>query len=208
MVRKGKLTDKENQQIETFIENNPDCAFQLELAREELDEVVYANEIAGQPSSGALDRLLSDIQKEPGASRATKQSSFSLSDIFSIFSPNFASYALPAALAVIIMQAVTLGVVLQKPSESPVSYKTASKKTGEAKLTGSFAFVLFAPDASAKEISDLLNKFNAQIIEGPKPNQMYKVKLAAKKLPTEDVAKIVNSLKGEGKVIKLILPAK
>ena len=78
------------------------------------------------------------------------------------------------AVAVIVAQAVTLGVVMQGDSK----FEVANDGTGTHMVVGTAAIVGFAEGATMDEVGAFLTAFGASIIDGPKAGGLYTVQLA------------------------------
>ena len=209
----GTLSVSEKQKFEAFLKQHPEFSLQVDLACEEHEEVVFSNENAGMPSSGALDKLMSDIAKEsPVRAEAPSQGKSLLAFFIEIYE-GFRPYALAAACGIIVMQAFAMTVFLQgqvdpKNGVPEVRYQTASKKSDKVDVQkGSHIYVLFQENASVAQVTDLLDELDARIVEGPEPNGMFKVKISDKALPDQDRESLIAKFKAKTDLVEFILPA-
>src|SRR5580692_5788520 len=65
----GTLSRSERQRVEDALRRDPDLAFKLELAREELAETIHLNETLGAPPREVADRLMAAIDAETPTDR-------------------------------------------------------------------------------------------------------------------------------------------
>jgi hypothetical protein len=80
-------------------------------------------------------------------------------------------------------------------------FNTASVQ-GEQSIQpeGTFGLIRFAPDATAGDMSKVLESRKIAIIDGPSGNGMYRVRFAMTAIPKEDLAKLLKSLQDESTV--------
>jgi len=57
--------------------------------------------------------------------------------------------------------------------------------------------VRFAREASAGEITQFLEDYQATLVDGPKPGGVYRVRIAMKELAKEELARIVSRMRRE-----------
>ena len=69
---------------------------------------------------------------------------------------------------------------------------------------GTYALISFAPQASAAEITKLLQTYKMAIVEGP-AGEMYTVRLAMTGMPKEELARIIKQLQDE-KTVRFVYP--
>lgn len=181
----GTLSPEDEARVARYVEAHPEMAPLVELTRAERAETIAGNEAVGAPSRHALDRLMArvaEVQRAQGhVPKVTQDSLLSravegLAEFVQSLAPRQLAFAAAAALALIIAQGVTLGVMLG-PTQ-PGGYTTASgEKEGPA--AGTFALVRFAPGATAAAIGDMLLDLEATIVDGPKAGGIYRLKIAA-----------------------------
>jgi hypothetical protein len=107
----------------------------------------------------------------------------------SSFGPRTFVGLLAAAVLVIIVQAaVTTALVTQHGG----SYQTASAPT-----EGAIVAVRFVPHASVADITKFLDAYKASLVGGPRPGGFYRLRIAAKTLPQQELAKIVSQIAQE-----------
>ena len=81
-------------------------------------------------------------------------------------------------------------------------YETASAPTNVAGA-GAYALIRFQPQASAADITNFLETNKLSMSGGPSAGGLYRVQIAATKLPKADLDRIVKTLR-EDKVVGFI----
>ena len=198
----GKLDAADAARVQAYLHAHPDMKRQLALIREERDQSASDNEALAGPAPVSIDRVLASV----GHDRRTPAS---LSNIWDRLGAYFAGSSIPAEVrwagiaagALLLIQAAVIGSLLL--SRSPDSYQTASGKHVPA--SGSTLLVGFADGATAPAIAALLSDLDAQIIEGPKPGGMYRVRLAKSPASEAERQDIVRKLLGRTDVVKVVL---
>jgi len=94
-----------------------------------------------------------------------------------------------AAVLTIIVQAAFTTLLVTGQSGS---YQTASAPTDGATVA-----VRFAPDARIADITQFLNSYGASLVGGPRPGGFYRLSIADKALPQDELAKIAASMMRE-----------
>jgi hypothetical protein len=87
-----------------------------------------------------------------------------------------------AVLAITVQTAITT----MRPAEQRGSYQTASAPT-----QGSLVAVRFAPQASMADITEFLDAYQASLAGGPRPGNLYRLRIGETTLPQAELAKIV-----------------
>lgn len=182
----GTLEPDETARVDAYLEAHPEVKDHLELVHEEMDGTIGVNEALGSPSAGAIDRLMDLVAAEsPAAFRSAHASGGlmqSILDWFADMSPRAVAMGATLAVAVIVAQAVTLGVVMKDGSK----FEVANDGTGTHMVTGTAAIVGFAEGATMDEVGAFLTAFGASIIDGPKAGGLYTVRLAEEALATAE----------------------
>ena len=105
------------------------------------------------------------------------------------------AWLIAAAVMGIIVQASIRREVVTKEGRG---YQTASAPTG-----GAIVAVRFAPQASAAEITKLLDAYNASLVGGPRPAGLYRLLIGEAAVPQEELAKLVDRIARE-KVVEFV----
>ena len=188
----GTLSLREAQSVEAALASDPELARRYELVREELAQTVALNELLGAPSVRAMDALFAKIDAEPARHPAM---SFDLGGrlrtFFASLSPRTLAYAGTAAALAIMLQAAVIGGFVIK-DQSAGGYQTASAPPSAT--DGTYAVIQFKPQASAADITKFLETNKLSIADGPSAGGLYRVRIAAKKLPKADVTRTIKTL--------------
>jgi hypothetical protein len=172
----GTLDPRDTRRVEAALANDPELARRYELVREELSQTVYLNETLGAPSPRAMEALFAKIDAEP------------------VRRP-MVSMNLGARIGEFFA-----GIVLKEKSAG--SYEIASAPTNVAG-DGAYALIRFQPQANAADITKFLETNELSIAGGPSAGGLYRVRIAATKLPKTDLDRIVKTLQ-EDKVVGFI----
>jgi hypothetical protein len=207
----GTLTPREARRVQAAVDGDPELARRLALAREEQAETVLLNESLGAPSSHAMDKLFARIDAEeeraPRRVRSPVRLGTWIGDQLSRLSPRALAWsAAAAALAIVLQAGLLLGLLLSETS-GPGSFQTASG--GQVTDAGAGAFVLlgFAEGATATDITAFLEARNASIVEGPRAGGLYRVRVADKALPQQELERIVGEMRAQVPVVRFVAPA-
>jgi hypothetical protein len=188
----GTLSLREAQSVEAALASDPELARRYQLVREELAQTVALNESLGAPSVRAMDALFAKIDAEPVRHPAMSSDlAGRLREFFASLSPRTLAYAGTAAALAIVLQAAVIGGFVIKDQGG--GYQTASSHQTGAD-DGSYAVIQFKAAASAADITKFLETNKLSIADGPSAGGLYRVRIAAKKLPKADVTRIVKTL--------------
>jgi hypothetical protein len=216
----GTLNPRDSRRVEDALARDPALARQYAAIQEEYAATIYLNESLGAPSSRAMYRLFAAIDAEPA--RTPRDSSFSLSSrvagFFASLSPRALTWSASLGALALLLQAGVIGAMLARPE--PASFQTASYQPPPAAfeqrraepITRSLvaepaprAFVRFAPDARAAEITALLESYQATVIDSAKDG-VFRLQFGDKPMAKQDLGNLMNRLQGE-KIVSLALPA-
>lgn len=196
----GRLARAETSRVENYLQQHPDVLAQLELIRAEREETVRANEVIARPPASMSSRLMAAL---PAA-----RSSFSdrwLSSAARFFTMPTAWgvqwAALVAASLVLAQAALITGLLLGSSNQT---YQLAS---GTPTAGGLTALIAFSDDAKAPAIARLLAEFDANIIDGPKPGGVYKIRLRTLDTSQPMQTALLNKLAERRDVVRIVLPS-
>ncbi|MGO9046408.1 MAG: hypothetical protein ACLQFW_05895 [Xanthobacteraceae bacterium] len=200
----GTLNPREAQSVEAALARDPELARRYELVREELAQTIHLNETLGAPSPRAMTALFAKIDAEPARTAAPSINlAARIREFFASLSPRTLAWSAGAAALAIVLQAAVIGGIVLK-EQSAGSYQTASV-SGSASGEGAYALIRFQPQASAAEVTNFLETNKLSIAGGPAAGGLYRVRIAATKLPAADLDRRVQSLQGD-KVVGFIAP--
>jgi len=212
----GTLEPSDVAKVDAYLERHPDMAVQLDTAREDCDQSIRANETIAGPSGAALDRLMAQIETETpvhrrahhaairAATRAEHGLMGAIDDFFRSLSPGRLGWTAVAAAAVIMLQAGVVGTMMLNPSSGQSTYQTAS---GGKTLNGTFALVQFTATASLSDVSAYLTEQGAEIVAGPKPGGLYRVRLSVDNLDEAKRSALIEKLRSNVTLINAVLPS-
>jgi hypothetical protein len=197
----GTLSRREAHKVEQALAEDADLATQYTTVQQDLVETIGLNESLGAPSARAMQKLMADIEADTATARRT-QKSFNLgawlSDKLSSFSPRTLAWsATAAALAIVLQGGLLAGMFVNERQGS--NFLTMSAPVEHVVKEGTYAMISFAPQATAGEITKLLETYKIAVVEGP-AGGVYKVRLAVTSLPKEEVAKVLKRLQDESSV--------
>jgi hypothetical protein len=202
----GTLNRRDSARVEEALAHDPELARRYELVREELGETIHLNESLGPPSARAMERLMSVIDAEPARRRTP--GALDLRTRFAAFisalSPRTLAWSASGAILAIILQAGLLAGLWITERTGP-GYETASYGRTAAQ-PGTFAIVRFAPQASAADITRLLEENKITVVDGPKPGGLYRVRVADTRLSKDELDRIISRLQ-QDRTIAFAAPA-
>jgi hypothetical protein len=208
----GTLDHRDMKRVEAALAEDPELARRYELVREELGETIHLNETLGAPSARAMEALFAKIDAEPARRPAISLNlGARIGEFFAGLSPRTLAWsASAAALAIVLQAGLIAGIMLNETG--PAGYATASAPTsvsGEGSIgmptafQGDYALIRFQPRANAAEITQFLETNKLSVAGGPSAGGLYRVRIAAAKLPKTDLDRLVKTLQ-ENKVIGFI----
>ena len=198
----GTLGRRDTQRVEAALANDPELARRYELVREELAQTIHLNETLGAPSPRAMAALFAKIEAEPARNKAASINlGARIRAFFASLSPRTLAWSTSAAALAILLQAGLIAGIMLKEKNAG-GYETASAPTNVAGA-GAYALIRFQPQASAADITNFLETNKLSISGGPSAGGLYRVRIAATKLPKADLDRIVKTLR-EDKVVGFI----
>ena len=202
----GKLDAEDNARVEAYLSAHPEMASQLGLVEEEVAATVEVNELAGSPALGSSQRFMERIDQEFGTQDRQAGAGWlatQLAQLRQALQMPVARYAAMAAVVVIAVQAVTIGTLSIDGSDNP-GYQTASG--GNQTATGNAAHLLlsFVPEATAAEITKLLEEIDGIIVSGPKGGNFYEIRITKESVSEQDLDKLVDALSKRDKLVGFV----
>jgi anti-sigma-K factor RskA len=194
----GTLSRRDADRVEQALVADRDLARCYDVVREELNETIHLNETLGAPSARALEKLFAAIEAEtPVARKPSFNLGAWLTGFVSGFSPRTIAWTAAAATIAIVVQAAVLTTVVVKDQTGGMGL--ASHETGD-----SLAIVRFTPQATAADITKFLDAHKAVMVDGPKKGGMFTMRLPASGMSKPDVAKLVQQMQTETKIVEFI----
>jgi hypothetical protein len=197
----GTLSRRDAQRVDEALKRDPELARRYALVREELGETIGLNESLGAPSGRIMTDLFARIDAEPQRRTAAAPGlGARIAEFIAALTPRTLAYAGGAAAIAILLQAGIIGSIMLKQSAG--TYETASAP-GAQSSAGAFALIRFAPQASQDDVTKFLAANKLSVVAGPMNGGLYRVRIAAEKLPQADLAARIQQLQ-DGRVIAFI----
>jgi hypothetical protein len=201
----GALGGRDSRRVEEALARDPDLARQFAVVREEYAETIRLNESLGTPSARAMQKLFAAIEAEPSPNpRTSLNIAARFTGFFAKLSPRTLAWSGSIAALALVLQAGVIAVNLI--GNRPASFETASLSTNEPiarDLSVSLprAMVRFVPDARVSDISALLDKYQASIIEGGRGG-LFKLQFGNRAMSKDEVGGLLSRLQNE-KIVSL-----
>ena len=194
----GTLNARDARRVEKGIARDPVLAQQYEAVRAEYAETIDLNESLGAPSVRAMQKLFAAIDAEPAvAPKTSRRLASRISGFFASLSPRTLAWSASFGAVLLLAQAGVIGAVLMK--DRTVAYQTASLSMNEpltrALVRPAKALVRFTPDARVADITAVLDRYQASIVEGAKDG-VFRLQFS-KAMSQDDLAGVLNKLQRE-----------
>jgi anti-sigma factor RsiW len=205
----GTLNPRDARRVDEALARDPELAKQYAAIREEYAETIDLNESLGAPSARAMQKLFAAIDTEPaGKPSLSRGISTRIAGFFASLSPRTLAWSSGIGALALLLQAGVIGTVLMK--NQPTSFQTASLSMDEP-VTRSLgveapprALVRFAPDARVADITALLDRYQAAIVDTR--GGMFRLQFGSKAMAKDQIAGLMSRLQGE-KIISLAVAA-
>jgi anti-sigma factor RsiW len=205
----GTLSTRDARRVEDALASDPELARQYAVIREEYAETISLNESLGAPSSRAMAKLFAAIDAERKPSLSISLTT-RISEFFARLSPRTLAWSASLGAVALLLQAGVIGTVLMKNQTG--SFQTASLSLNESSsapitrdLAGSVAptraLVRFAPEARIADITNLLDTYQASIVDGAKGG-MFRLQFGGKAMSKDELAGLLARLQRE-KIVSL-----
>jgi anti-sigma factor RsiW len=203
----GTLNSRDARRVDEALAGDPELARQYAAIREECAETIDLNESLGAPSARAMRKLFAAIDAEPAAKPSLSRSiSARIAGFFASLSPRTLAWSSSLGALVLLLQAGVIGTLVKN---QPASFHTASLSVDEP-VTRSLgaepprALVRFAPEARVADITALLDRYQAAIVETQ--GGMFRLQFGTKAIAKDQMAGLLSRLRGE-KIIGLAVAA-
>jgi len=202
----GTLNARDSRRVDEALGRDPELARQYAVIREEYAETIHLNENLGAPSARAMQKLFAAIDAEPARKpHASLNLAARFTGFFARLSPRTLAWSAGLGALALLLQAGVIGAVLM--NNRPASFQTASLSTnqpitrdlGAAALPR--ALVRFAPDARVADVTALLDKYQASIVDGAKGG-LFRLQFGDRAMTSDEVAGLMSRLQNE-KIVSL-----
>jgi anti-sigma factor RsiW len=178
----GTLNARDARRVEEALAHDAELARQYAVIREEYAGTIDLNESLGAPSGRAMQKLFAAIDAEPAREPGTSVSlGARFAGFFASLSPRTLAWSASLGAFAIVLQAGILAAVLM--NNQPTQFQTASLSMNEpitrdlSAAPAPRALVRFTPDARMGDITALLDKYQASIVDGGKGG-MFRLQFA------------------------------
>ena len=197
----GTLNARDARKVEEALARDPELARQYAVIREEYAGTINLNESLGAPSARAMQKLFAAIDAEPARKpSASLNIAARFSSLFSSLSPRTLAWSASLGAFVLVLQAGIIAGVLTE--NRPSTFQTASLSTNEpitrdiSAAARPRALVRFATDARVSDITALLDKYQASIVDGAKDG-MFRLQFAKASISKDVFANLLSRLQNE-----------
>jgi hypothetical protein len=218
----GVLNRRDMQRVEQALNRDPELVRQLDMVRDELTDTIHLNETLGAPSAKALNKLMAGIEAESGPAPAKTRLSFAtwLGEKLSGLSARKLSYAAALGAVIIVAQAgvltsqlvgnrtlddgtpMTRGIDVGRSNNA-----TLASAPGSQNGPGSYVLMKFVPGATTAEVTRFFELHRLAIVDGPRAEGIYRVRVATKELPRDEVARIAARMRENSALIGFVAAA-
>ena len=202
----GTLNARDSRRVDEALARDPELARQHAVIREEYVETIHLNENLGAPSARAMQKLFAAIDAEPERQpHASFNLAARLTGFFAKLSPQMLAWSAGLGALALLLQAGVIGAVLM--NNQPASFQTASLSTNEpvTRDLGAAALpralVRFSPDARVADITALLGKYQASIVDGARGG-LFRLQFGNRAMTKDEVAGLMSRLQSE-KIVSL-----
>jgi hypothetical protein len=206
----GTLNARDSRRVDEALARDAGLARQYAVIQEEYAETIHLNESLGAPSARAMQKLFAAIDVEPARKpKASLNVAARFTGFFAALSPRTLAWSASLGALAVLLQAGVIGAVLT--SNRPASFKTASLDSDGPITRGvdlaplPRALVRFVPDARVADITALLDKYQASIIDGAKGG-MFQLQFRNRAMSKDEVAGLMGRLNNE-KIVNLAVGA-
>jgi len=194
----GTLGRRAAARVEAALTHDAELALHYEFVREELAETIYLNESLGAPTARAGDRLAAALAIET-ATAANKGSGLArwrrLGNWLTELSPRALKWSATIAALALVLQAGLIAELsgVHRGAREPGLSGAWFEESASAK--DAYVFVKFTPEASSADITKYLRGSRAQVVDGPRADGIYKIRIAAGARSEADVAEVVQDIR-------------
>lgn len=203
----GGLPAGDRARVEAALAGDAELRLRLEIVREDMAETILLNESLGAPSPRALDRLMAGIEAEPRQAPLLARAQTGIVAWFGQWlaaqPPRRLAYASAAVLAVVAIQGAALTGLAVRGGGG--GFETASAPA--ARSSESYVLLSFKPEARAGDIAAFFRRFEAAVVDGPRANGFFKVRVGDAALSAAQVDAIAARMKAEDGIVSFVAPA-
>ena len=178
----GTLAESEKEKVEAHLADCPRCQEEEEICRRTAMAVKSVGEVAPSPHPVQLQRMLARIEENETEERSRAgwwRRGLPLRALVEA-TPGPLRVSLVAQAAVILLLVgLLVWQQLRTPSAAPPAEYVTLSDPAPAAVPSLGLRVMFSPQATEREIRDLLHGIRGQIVAGPSPMGVYTVEVPA-----------------------------
>ncbi|HSU82952.1 MAG TPA: anti-sigma factor [Thermoanaerobaculia bacterium] len=204
----GSLAERERERVEAHLAACLRCQGEERVSRHLAGAVARAGEVAPAPHPVQLQRMLARIEESEREERESAGRWRLLAPLRGLVraTPRPLRGALVAQAAVILLLVGFLAWSASRPGAAPnlqPAYRTLSNPDAAPVPTARLR-VMFSPQATEKEIRELLHGIHGEITAGPSPSGAYTVEVPA---ASDPAGVVLARLRSEPQVVLFAEPA-
>ncbi len=199
----GRLDAADRAKVDAFLAKDPAMRRQLDLLREEQAGTIAANEAVTLPRGVSVARGMDYVTANSPALQAKRAGAGVLDQIRGFFAMPTAKgvrYAAIAAAAVFAVQAVAIGSLWRGGDAGP----GLASGPGRVVTEGTFANVQFKDGVALAAVGNALTALDMRIVEGPRANGWFTVRLGDTALSDAERTAKVTALRQRADIIQLV----
>ena len=192
----GRLDAGDTARVEAHLATNEGMQDRLDLIVKERNEAVHLNgagfsQPAMTPDQFVADFISGTADRRPGLWGRLKH-------LLGAPTPGVVSWAGAAAALVIMAQGAAIFMLAQP---DPIRGYREAAGISQAAAEGTFALVRFADTASASDIATLLTSLDMKIVEGPRVERLFKVRIGPTDLSNSDRQRLLAALSARADLV-------
>lgn len=206
----GTLSAADMARVEAAMAADDTLRDELEIVREDQDASFALAEASPRPSARVLDDLMKRVEAEPAkfahvAARARAGFADWFGEKLAMLSPRTLAYAAGAAALALVLQA---GVIGSSFISSPAQFQTASHGPGATvRGEGTHLLVGFNSEATAGDMTRLLEQVKGTIVEGPRPGGFYRIRIGGAGMSQAEIDRVITTVRGQPGLVRFVGPA-
>jgi hypothetical protein len=200
----GQLNDAQKGDVERVLRTDPQLVETLAFIRQEVAQTVAVNEALGTPGAALLDRLMAQAAAEGGIAHRADVKNRVSQWMEWLLAPRGLRIAMACAASIILLQAVFIGFMLLRHADTP-GHQTASGTQRQAG-GGPRLLAVFAETATVAQVSELLVRYHAKVIDGPRADGIYLIAISSGNSSKAERDELMRALLESGFVVTA-LPA-
>jgi anti-sigma factor RsiW len=203
----GTLSERDKRRVEQALAREPRLRASLQTVREDIEETIALNQAVAGPRPAALAKIMAAVAAEPRRQGAFARLTAQAERWAAAFSRRAAASPRAFAVAAFAVAIVVIGqgaAIVSLLPHAGANYSTASQESPAAR-EGAFLLVGFSPDATARQIVDLLQEKKAIIVDGPRSG-LFRIRIGDKSMNREQREAALSGWRTEP-IVRLALPA-